>query len=80
MYLVRKGKPRVYHLWNGFDTVCRMYSTGGMSKKKYQVVTNPESRSLCTMCRINAEKLDCRNGKHSTLIELLLSDVSSAGI
>lgn len=49
MYLVRKNKPRTAHIWTGFDTVCRMYSTGGMNKKKYHVVEKNDL-PICTMC------------------------------
>ena len=49
-YLVRKRKPRVAHIWIGTDTACRMYSTGGLAKKKYMVAYGPTSLAICTMC------------------------------
>lgn len=51
MYLIRKKKPKTYHLWTGVDTECKMYSTGGMKKSKYIVVESHAGFSLCTMCR-----------------------------
>lgn len=48
-YLVRrKGKGKA-HLWDGNDTACRMYSTGGLSKKRY-VVADDGGRKLCGNC------------------------------
>lgn len=49
MFLVRKKKASTAHIWTGFDTVCRMYSTGGMSKKRYEVVAQSKL-PVCTMC------------------------------
>ena len=37
LFLVRRNKPRVAHIWTGDDTACRMYSTGGLEKLKYVV-------------------------------------------
>jgi hypothetical protein len=55
-YLARKGKPRVYHLFTGTDTVCRMYSTGGLKKQKYAIIDDIGERSLCAMCQNVAKK------------------------
>lgn len=49
-YLVRKSKPRVAHIWKGADTACRLYSTGGMRKKKYTVAYSATTLPICTMC------------------------------
>lgn len=38
------------HLFDGKDTLCRMYSTGGLNKKKMVIVDNQEDRELCSMC------------------------------
>lgn len=37
------------HLWDDGDTYCRMYSTGGLGKKKYHVTENT-IRPICQMC------------------------------
>ncbi len=60
MFLVRKNKPYTAHIWTGFDTVCRMYSTGGMSKKKFHVVEK-SSLPTCTMCA-NKTKIYPKSG------------------
>lgn len=57
-YLMRtKGKkPERYaaHLWDGLDTLCKMYSTnglaGGRSKKYYEVTADLGNRRICHMC------------------------------
>lgn len=49
-YLARKGKSRIYHLFQSGDTLCRLYSTGGMSKQKYEKLKNVEGKRLCVMC------------------------------
>lgn len=58
MYLVRKKKAKTAHLWTGFDTVCRMYSTGGLRKKSYQAVAQSDLPlcAMCAMCDTNSKK------------------------
>lgn len=56
MYLIKKKNTAVKHLWNGTDTICRQYSTGGMSIDNYIIVSdeemlrNPINVPICTMC------------------------------
>ena len=51
MYLVAKTKNlKKAHYWNGIDTFCKMYSTGGLKKEKYHLVANFENREICHMC------------------------------
>ena len=50
MYLVRKKKARIAHLWDGEDTICRMHSTGGLNKRHYKIVHLNEL-PICTMCQ-----------------------------
>lgn len=52
-YLVRKGKRT--HLWDGSDTLCRMWSTSGMRKGKYKLSDDPQNK-LCSMCVAVAQK------------------------
>lgn len=50
---VRKGYPPLpsAHLWDGTDTKCRMWSTGGIQKKdNYRVCATPEGRQICKLC------------------------------
>ena len=49
MYLISKRKAKVAHVWTGSDTVCRMFSTGGMNKTKYLQVDASELK-ICKMC------------------------------
>ena len=52
MYLLNPNKPKsVAHLWNGSDTFCRMYSTGGLRKKKQIVSESTLGKKVCTMCQ-----------------------------
>ncbi len=55
-YLIRdKGKNKAYHIWTGDDTACRMWSTGGMQKKKgYTLHDETMGLRLCCMCENNA--------------------------
>ena len=39
------------HLWDDGDTYCKMYSTGGMRKKRYQVLEDKKDRDVCVMCQ-----------------------------
>jgi hypothetical protein len=52
LYLIRsKGKVKTAHIWEGKDTACRMWSTGGMSHKRaYELYDAPYGLSVCTMC------------------------------
>ena len=51
-YLVNLNKESSKaHLWDDGDTYCKMYSTGGMRKKKYQVLENKNNREVCLMCQ-----------------------------
>lgn len=58
-YLFNERKKRSSaHLWDGQDTACRMWSTGGMSNTKpgYVTASGLEGRLLCHMCQTVAEK------------------------
>jgi hypothetical protein len=64
-FLLSVGKKKSSaHLWNGVDTVCRLYSTGGMSKKKKQVTTTTYGRPVCSLClSVNSKR------KHPVLFQ-----------
>lgn len=49
-YLIRKKKPKCYHVFVGSDTLCRLYSTGGLSKKKYVLSSTPGDLPVCQLC------------------------------
>lgn len=50
-YLIRKfgGKVRA-HLWNGSDTECRLFSTGGMRKSNFVVTDETIGKEICLLC------------------------------
>ena len=58
MYLLKKVNNGVAHYWTGFDTVCKLYSTSSMRKKKYVVSKTSIGRKVCVMCQVNNKKLD----------------------
>jgi hypothetical protein len=43
-----RGK-KTTHLWNGTDTYCRMWSTGGLKKSKYQF-SDVRGDNVCHLC------------------------------
>jgi len=51
-YLIRKkGKNKAAHIWTGQDTVCRMWSTGGIDKRRaYDVFDESKGLRICHMC------------------------------
>ena len=51
MYLTRKTRTGKAHYWNGLDTACRMYSTGGMNPKRYAPIEEIGNQPICTMCK-----------------------------
>lgn len=58
-YIFNERKQRSSaHIWDGKNTACRMWSTGGMSSTKPGYVTafGLEGRHLCHMCQVVAEK------------------------
>lgn len=59
-YLIRKiGAKARAHLWNGEDTACRMWSTGGLKKSRFEVKDEKGAHEICLMCTNNAmEKAD----------------------
>ena len=64
LYLIRKTKRSKAHMWNGRDTYCTMYSTGGMNKKKYEVVGETYKQPTCTMCMNIFNKSEGKHERH----------------
>jgi hypothetical protein len=56
----KKFKKNVVHVWDGNDTFCRMWTTGGiMRKERFEITKDyPEDvdREVCTMCANVLEK------------------------
>jgi hypothetical protein len=58
-YLYNELKPMgKYHLWNGSDTSCRMWSTGGLKQSRpgWVFVEKKPERDFSQMCMVNKEK------------------------
>ncbi len=56
MYLLNPLKAKsAAHYWDGKDTLCRMYSTGGLSKRKQQIFNDPMGKPICSMC-VNVQR------------------------
>jgi hypothetical protein len=52
-YFVPKNKlhrKKAAHIWTGRDTLCRMASTGGLNRKRYEVSDDPGERFICQIC------------------------------
>jgi hypothetical protein len=50
-FLIRKrGAKAKAHLWTGADTVCRMWSTGGLKQESYEVRPDRGLHETCHMC------------------------------
>lgn len=47
---------RPAHIWLGFDTACRMHSTGGLTLRKYTVADAAGERRICAMCAAVSDK------------------------
>lgn len=58
---IKKFKKNVVHVWNGTDTMCHMWSTGGIKNKEIFEISNeyPDDtdREICKMCADNLENL-----------------------
>jgi hypothetical protein len=52
MYFFRKfGTKNSAHYWTGDDTVCKLWSSGGMNKNRpYGIFDDPQGHPLCAMC------------------------------
>jgi hypothetical protein len=49
-YLIRVNRGERAHIWTGGDTACRMWSTGGLGTRGYEVHDDPGGRKICQMC------------------------------
>jgi hypothetical protein len=50
-YLIRKiGAKAKAHIWNGNDTLCRMWSTGGLKRSRFEVRQDRGAHEVCHMC------------------------------
>lgn len=50
-FLVYRSQEKgVAHVWTGTDTACRMWSTGGLKKRRYDYRQSAEGKSICRNC------------------------------
>lgn len=61
-YLIRKKKAKVAHYWDGQDTFCRLFSTGGMAQRRYELKKEKEGLTICAMCISNSKKIKVPHG------------------
>lgn len=57
IFLLSKGKKKQKaHLWNGIDTFCRMWSTGGLNTKKGDFILSSTAcgKEVCSLCKNKA--------------------------
>ena len=50
-----KVTNKICHIWNGVDTACAMWSTGGLKKSKGKVFEKPTSK-ICSNCELKSLK------------------------
>lgn len=67
MWLIRKrGLKARAHIWNGSDTACRMWSTGGLKRDLFECSPDRGQHEICHMCavvaRANGAVLPVENG------------------
>ena len=57
-FLIRnKGNKNPAHYWDGKDTFCEMFSSGGMKQSNYSIYDTSLNRDICHMCKINSEEI-----------------------
>ena len=56
-FLVSNKKKNCAHIWDGADTLCRLYSTGGMNPRKKRISLTREGRRMCELCLMANQKL-----------------------
>lgn len=55
-FLIRnRGQKQKAHIWRGNDTVCRMWSTGGLKRKNFAICDSPQGHEICHMCALLME-------------------------
>ena len=49
-YLANPQRRAKSHIWIGNDTLCKMWSTGGLKRDSYEVAEQPGLNGICSMC------------------------------
>lgn len=52
-YIMKVRRARSAHVWTGNDTLCRMWSTGGLKKSGYVYSSEDTGLPTCYMCDTN---------------------------
>lgn len=51
-YLIRLNRKKIGHIWDGNDTLCKQWSSGGiLNKSQYTISDNLEGRKVCETCK-----------------------------
>jgi len=53
IYLARRGKPRIKHIFRNGDTLCKLYSCAGVRQEKFMLLSDEDAadRTICVQCR-----------------------------
>src|SRR5260370_22955693 len=73
-YLIGKTGKLKAHIWRDGDTVCRMWSTGGLKQSSYEVATDRGTHEICCMCSALHAPL---TNDQTALVETLISRASA---
>lgn len=69
-YLLGKNKPekKAAHIWENEDTVCRMWSTGGLVGD-YLVVNKLRGQKICKNCERVKDKKELDNAFNNSIVK-----------
>jgi hypothetical protein len=56
MFLVNTIRRSKSHIWDGYDSLCTMWSTGGLKQEFYDVYREPGDNGICAMCQGELER------------------------
>lgn len=79
-FLHKRQHSKPAHIWDGKDTYCTQYSTGGIkASSPYVVSDTPQGRAVCILCKNRATKrgetVPSRNGGYPVVPLDLLEDL-----
>lgn len=46
----KKKHKTTAHIWDGEDTICGIYSRGGLDPDNYQITDSPRGKRICIYC------------------------------
>ena len=56
-----KKRVSAAHYWDGSNTLCKMYATGGMRPERQQVFDSSMGKKICLMCINNYRSRQATN-------------------